>query len=125
MKSQESGKRSGGVDCDAIMSNQTPPDDAPLPAWVDNHFAKISQLAVLLFEAQDLTRSSAGWIKTSALMDYNGPSIPGNFDTHTHMGEIVNTSTFLLLMCMPLSNPAQNGLYTPVTAVTGLTKSEV
>ena len=34
------------------------------PTWVD---AKISQLAVLLFEAQDLARSPAGWIKTSGL----------------------------------------------------------
>ena len=101
---------------------QTPPDDAfiqelphttqdPLPAWVDNLFAKISQLAVLLFEAQDLARSPAGWIKTSALMAYNGPSIPGNFDTHT--GEIVNTSTFLLKtynLSQPLTDEFFKGL---------------
>ena len=75
--------------------SQTPPDDAsiqelprttqdPLPSWVDKLYARISQLAVLLSEAQDLARSPAGWIKCSALIAYNGPSIPGNFDTHTH-----------------------------------------
>ena len=101
---------------------QTPPEDAsiqqlprttqdPLPTWVDNLFAKISQLAVLLFEAQDLARSPAGWIKTSALIAYNGPSIPGNFDTHT--GEIVDTSTVLLKthkLSQPLTDEKIKGL---------------
>ena len=85
--------------------SQSPPDDAsiqelprttlaPLPSWVDDLHARISQLAVLIHDAQDLASSPSGWIKTSALIAYNGPSIPGNFDTHS--GEIVNTSTFLL-----------------------------
>ena len=101
---------------------QTPPEDAsiqqlprttqdPLPTWVDNLFAKISQLAVLLFEAQGLARSPAGWIKTSALIAYNGPSIPGNFDTHT--GEIVDTSAFFLKthkLSQPLTDEYIKGL---------------
>ena len=85
--------------------SQTPPDDAaiqelprttrdPLPAWVDQLNFKTAHLAALLSEAQDLPKSPKGWIKCSALCAYNGPSIPGNFDTHT--GEIINTNTFTL-----------------------------
>ena len=48
--------------------SQSPPDDAsiqelprttldPLPSWVDDLFARISQLAVLIHDAQDLARS--------------------------------------------------------------------
>ena len=60
---------------------------------------------------QDLARSPSGWIKTSALIAYNGPSIPGNFDTHS--GEIVNTSTFLLKvhgLSQPLTDEYIKGL---------------
>ena len=82
--------------------SQSPPDDAsiqelprttldPLPSWVNDLHARISQLAVLIHDAQDLAPSPSSWIKTSALIAYNGPSIPGNFNTHS--GEIVNTST--------------------------------
>ena len=85
--------------------SQTPPDDGaiqelprttrdPLPAWVDQLNLKTAHLAALLSEAQDLPKSPKGWIKCSALCAYNGPSIPGNFDTHT--GEIINTNTFTL-----------------------------
>ena len=85
--------------------SQTPPDDAaiqelprttrdPLPTWVDQLNFKTAHLAALLSEAQDLPKSPTGWIKCSALCAYNGPSIPGNFDTHT--GEIINTNTFTL-----------------------------
>ena len=102
--------------------SQSPPDDAsiqelprttldPLPSWVDDLFARISQLAVLIHDAQDLARSPSGWIKTSALIAYNGPSIPGNFDTHS--GEIVNTSTFLLKvhgLSQPLTDEYIKGL---------------
>ena len=73
--------------------------------------ARISQLAVLIHDAQDLARSPSGWIKTSALIAYNGPSIPGNFDTHS--GEIVNTSTFLLKvhgLSQPLTDEYIKGL---------------
>ena len=101
---------------------QSPPDDAsiqelprttlaPLPSWVDDLHARISQLAVLIHDAQDLARSPSGWIKTSALIAYNGPSIPGNFDTHS--GEIVNTSTFLLKvhgLSQPLTDEYNKGL---------------
>ena len=104
--------------------SQSPPDDAsiqelprttlaPLPSWVDDLHARISQLAVLIHDAQDLARSPSGWIKTSALIAYNGPSIPGNFDTHS--GEIVNTSTFLLKvhgLSQPQTQPAPD--LTPV-----------
>ena len=65
-----------------------------LPTWVDKLYLKIAHLAALLSEAQDLPKSPKGWIKCAALYAYNGPSIPGNFDTHT--GEIVNTNTFTL-----------------------------
>ena len=102
--------------------SQSPPDDAsiqelprttldPLPSWVGDLFARISQLAVLIHDAQDLARSPSGWIKTSALIAYNGPSIPGNFDTHS--GEIVNTSTFLLKvhgLSQPLTDEYIKGL---------------
>ena len=102
--------------------SQSPPDDAsiqelprttldPLPSWVDDLHARISQLAVLIHDAQDLARSPSGWIKTSALIAYNGPSIPGNFDTHS--GEIVNTSTFLLKvhgLSQPLTDEYLKGL---------------
>ena len=102
--------------------SQSPPDDAsiqelprttlaPLPSWVDDLHARISQLAVLIHDAQDLARSPSGWIKTSALIAYNGPSIPGNFDTHS--GEIVNTSTFLLKvhgLSQPLTDECIKGL---------------
>ena len=102
--------------------SQSPPDDAsiqelprttlaPLPSWVDDLHARISQLAVLIHDAQDLARSPSGWIKTSALIVYNGPSIPGNFDTHS--GEIVNTSTFLLKvhgLSQPLTDEYIKGL---------------
>ena len=102
--------------------SQSPPDDAsiqelprttldPLPSWVDDLFARISQLAVLIHEAQDLAPSPSGWIKTSALIAYNGPSIPGNFDTHS--GEIVDTSTFLLKvhkLSQPLTDEYIKGL---------------
>ena len=84
---------------------------APLPSWVDDLHARISQLAVLIHDAQDLARSPSGWIKTSALIAYNGPSIPGNFDTHS--GEIVNTSTFLLKvhgLSQPLTDEYIKGL---------------
>ena len=78
--------------------SHTAPDDASiqvlprstqdaLPSWVDKLYLKIAHLAALLSEAQDLPKSAAGWIKCSALRSYNGPSIPGNCDTHT--GEIV------------------------------------
>ena len=102
--------------------SQSPPDDAsiqelprttldPLPSWVDDLFAKISQLAVLIHDAQDLARSPSGWIKTSALIAYNGPSVPGNFDTPS--GEIVDTSTFLLKvhkLSQPLTDEYIKGL---------------
>ena len=68
-------------------------------------------MAVLIHDAQDLARSPSGWIKTSALIAYNGPSIPGNFDTHS--GEIVNTSTFLLKvhgLSQPLTDEYIKGL---------------
>ena len=104
--------------------SQSPPDDAsiqelprttlnPLPSWVDDLYARISQLAVLIHDAQDIARSPSGWIKTSALIAYNGPSIPGNFDTHS--GEIVNTSTFLLKvhgLSQPLTDEYIKGLAT-------------
>ena len=83
----------------------------PLPSWVDDLHARISQLAVLIHDAQDLARSPSGWIKTSALIAYNGPSIPGNFNTHS--GEIVNTSTFLLKvhgLSQPLTDEYIEGL---------------
>ena len=83
----------------------------PLPSWVDDLFARISQLAVLIHDAQDLARSPSGWIKTSALIAYNGPSIPGNFDTHSR--EIVDTSTFLLKvhgLSQPLTDEYIKGL---------------
>ena len=93
--------------------SQTAPDDASiqepprttqdaLPTWVDQLYSKIAHLAALLSEAQDLPKSAAGWIKCSALIAYNGPSILGNFDTHT--GEIVNTNTFVLT-CHSLTQP--------------------
>ena len=102
--------------------SQSPPDDAsiqelprttldPLPSWVDDLYARISQLAVLIHDAQDLARSPSGWIKTSALIAYNGPGIPGNFDTHS--GEIVNTSTFRLKvhgLSQPLTDEYIKGL---------------
>ena len=97
----------------AVQALRLPPDDAaiqelprttqdPLPTWVDQLYPRIAHLAVLLSEAQDLARSPVGWIKCSSLIAYNGPSIPGNFDTHT--GEIVDTSTFVL-KCHGLTQP--------------------
>ena len=68
-------------------------------------------LALALEDAQDLARSPSGWIKTSALIAYNGSSIPGNFDTHS--GEIVDTSTFLLKvhkLSQPLTDEYIKGL---------------
>ena len=57
-------------------------------------YLKIAHLATLLAEAQDLPKSDRGWIKCSALSTYNGPSVPGNFDTHS--SQIINTNTFVL-----------------------------
>ena len=87
------------------VGSLTPPDDAsiqelprstrdPLPNWVDKLYLKIAHLAALLAEVQDLPKSDRGWIKCSALSTYNGPSVPGNFDTHS--GQVVNTNTFVL-----------------------------
>ena len=110
------------TDVPAVRAHSLPLTTHPFkssraPLWIlslpglDDLYARISQLAVLIHDAQDLARSPSGWIKTSALIAYNGPSIPGNFDTQS--GEIVNTSTFLLKvhgLSQPLTDEYIKGL---------------
>ena len=43
---------------------------------------KLANLAGLLAGATDLPASDLGWVKCSTLSSYDGPGVPGNFDTH-------------------------------------------
>ena len=84
-------------------SYATPPKDSaiealprttqdPLPHWIDHLTMKLANLAGLLAGATDLPASNLGWVKCSTLSAYDGPGVPGNFDTH--LNQIVAKHSF-------------------------------
>ena len=64
-----------------------------LPSWIDNLVTKINHL-VHLTNADDLPRSSHGWVFLRALRKYDGPAVPGNQDPQSN--QIVHSHTFSL-----------------------------
>ena len=83
----------------------TPPEDElvrvlpleeypPSGGWIDNIAEKLDHLVSLLTLADDLPRSSHGWIHLSALKRYDGPAVPGKQDPHTNT--ILHNRTFSL-----------------------------
>ena len=84
-------------------SYSTPPKDSaitilprttqdPMPHWVDHLTMKLAHLACLVAEANDIPKSDLGWIKCTTLSSYDGPGVPGNFDTH--LNQIVAKHSF-------------------------------